>query len=140
MKKILVAMMALCAMAVSFTSCEKQADPAKEPIAGKVFRYDQTEPVAGYVKFTFHMNHRVTNEVKNGDASPIVQDLLVWEMNANAKDFNIKFASGAISTETGESVAGMIVYKGVYDAASSTITVTLQGTQDLVQYTCKEVK
>lgn len=139
MKKFIVAMLALCAMAVSFTSCN-QADPAKEPIAGKTFRYTQIGEVSGYVTFTFHMNHQVTNVVKEGDNAPITQNALVWAMNADAKNFDIKWAANTINVKTGEPVGGMIAYKGVYDAEKKTILVTLQGTQELVQYLCEEVK
>lgn len=43
MKKFLVAMMALCAVTMGFTSCEKKADPATQPIAGHTYRCTVTE-------------------------------------------------------------------------------------------------
>ena len=134
MKKFFVAMMALCAMAVSFTSCN-QADPAKEPIAGKTYMYTDPEAPDCYVKFAFHMNHKVSHEIKTPFASAS-QTNLVWEMKANAKDFNIKWGPGMIDTQTGELVEGKILYEGVYDAEKKQITVTMQG----APVVCPEVK
>lgn len=48
MKKLFFAMLALCVAVISFTSCEKQADPATQPIAGKTYKY--TEPSGDYLK------------------------------------------------------------------------------------------
>jgi len=136
MKKFFVAMMALCAMAVSFTSCEKNADPAKEPIAGKTFFAEED---GQSVKFTFLMNHKAINEMVTLGQT-VRQDNLTWEMNANAKDFNIKWGAGMVDSRTGEPVGGMILYKGVYDAEKSQITVTMQGTQEQIVFVCQEVK
>ena len=124
MKKFFVAMMALCAMAISFTSCN-QADPAKEPIAGKTFRYEEVGEVSGYAQFTFHTNHTATIETKlNGQSSKASN--FTWEMAANAKNFSIK-------------LQGVIVYDGVYDANAKTITLTQQGLQTPLTFTCKQV-
>ena len=133
-------MLAVCAMAVSFTSCERQADPAKEPVAGKTFQYTYDDgQVSGYIKFIFHMNHNLTNVIKDATYD-VTNDAMVWEMKDNAKDFDIKMAPGTVNQQTGEPVGGMIVYKGTYDAETSSITVTLQGTSQPVQYVCTEVK
>ena len=139
MKKMLVAFLAVSTMVLCFTSCDKKADPAKEPIAGKTFQSATLGEDNDYIKFTFHSNYSVTNTVQS-NGSAIVQNALVWSMSANAKNFDIKWAAGTINVQTGEPVGGMIVYKGEYDAANKKIIVTLQGTKDLVQYECFEVK
>ena len=139
MKKILVAILAVSTMVLGFTSCDKKADPAKEPIAGKTFQSATSGEDSDYIKFTFHTNYSVTNTIQ-ALGNTVVQNSLVWSMNANAKDFDIKWAAGTINVQTGEPVGGMLVYKGEYDAANKKIVVTLQGTKDLVQYECFEVK
>lgn len=137
MKKLLVAIMAVSTMVLGFTSCSKKADPAKEPIAGKTFKSAPMGEAADYISFTFHTNYSVTNVVR-ADGKTVTQNSLVWAMSANAKDFEIRWANGTINLETGEPVGGIIVYTGVYDATAKKITVTLQGTKDLIQYECPE--
>jgi len=139
MKKFLVAIVAVSTMVLGFTSCSKKADPAKEPIAGKTFQSEPMGETADYIRFTFHTNYGVTNVI-SADGKTVTQNSLVWSMSANAKDFEIRWANGTINLETGELVGGMLVYTGVYDAAAKKITVTLQGTKDLIQYECPEVK
>ncbi len=121
MKKFLVAMMALCAMAVSFTSCN-QNNPS-EPISGKSYRYDQVDP-AGYVIFTFHNDHSATIDVSlNGQQSK--SSAFKWAMTS-ATEFNVKLEE-------------MVTYKGVYKAEEKAVYMTIQGVETPQTMICKEV-
>ena len=72
MKKVLVAILAVSTMVLGFTSCEKKADPAKEPIAGKTFQSRTLDEESDYIKFTFHTNYGVTNTIQS-EGSTVVQ-------------------------------------------------------------------
>lgn len=104
MKKLFFALMAVCAITFGFTSCD-QADPAKEPIAGK--QYTGTD-ATGYVEFQFHMNHTMTSiSVIAGET--IQSSNFKWSMD----NPNITIQS-----------VGKVVYTGVYHADASSITIT----------------
>jgi hypothetical protein len=120
MKKIIVAFMALCAVMTGFTSCEKKADPASQPIAGHTYRWETTEGgVTGYLQLTFHLNYKCTFESLVPPATEkTVQSLLVWEMTG--KDISVK---GAQNTN----MPGVEIYHGVYDASAKTISLTITG-------------
>ena len=118
MKKFLVAMMALCAVTMGFTSCEKKADPATQPIAGHTYRCTITEnEKTAYTQFTFHTNFKCTYESLVPPATEIKkQDLLVWEMAG--KVISIK---GAKDTN----MAGVEIYHGIYNADKNSIDISI---------------
>lgn len=118
MKKILFALMALCAVMTGFTSCEKKADPASQPIAGHTYRCTVTEEgVTGYIQFTFHTNFKCTFESLVPPATETKkQDLLVWEMAG--KVISIKAANGT-------NMAGVEIYHGIYNAEKNSIDITI---------------
>ena len=80
MKKILVAVMAVCTMVLSFTSCEKKADVDVYPIAGKTYEATDAE---GYSRITFKMNFGAVMEVKT-TTQESYSDLYVWELDTKA--------------------------------------------------------
>ena len=135
MKKLFFAMLALCVAAVSFTSCEKQADPATQPIAGKTYQY--TEVSGDYFKVRFNNNFTCYQEVK-ADGDVIGNNNFVWAMN-DGKNFTIRYAQGVINLVTGEDVSGKLVYNGVFDATAKTVTLTNVDNPHIV-YVCAEVK
>lgn len=118
MKKFLVAMMALCAVTMGFTSCEKKADPATQPIAGHTYRCTITEnEMTAYTQFTFHTNFKCTYESLVPPATEIKkQDLLVWEMAG--KVISIK---GAKDTN----MDGVEIYHGIYNADKNSIDISI---------------
>ena len=118
MKKFLVAMMALCAVAMGFSSCEKKADPLTQPIAGHTYRCTVTEnEKTAYTQFTFHTNFKCTYESLVPPATEIKkQDLLVWEMAG--KVISIK---GAKDTN----MDGVEIYHGIYNADKNSIDITI---------------
>ncbi|MBR2168747.1 MAG: hypothetical protein IJ920_10645 [Paludibacteraceae bacterium] len=118
MKKFLVAMMALCAVTMGFTSCEKKADPATQPIAGHTYRCTVTEnEMTAYTQFTFHTNFKCTYESLVPPATEIKkQDLLVWEMAG--KVISIK---GAKDTN----MDGVEIYHGIYNADKNSIDISI---------------
>jgi len=118
MKKFLVAMMALCAVTMGFTSCEKKADPATQPIAGHTYRCTITEnEKTAYTQFTFHTNFKCTYESLVPPATePTQRDLLVWEMAG--KVISIKAANGT-------NMAGVEIYHGIYNAEKNSIAITI---------------
>ena len=118
MKKFLVAMMALCAVTMGFTSCEKKADPATQPIAGHTYRCTITEnEKTAYTQFTFHTNFKCTYESLVPPATEIKkQDLLVWEMAG--KVISIK---GAKDTN----MDGVEIYHGIYNADKNSIDISI---------------
>lgn len=118
MKKILFALMALCAVMTGFTSCEKKADPASQPIAGHTYRCTVTEnEKTAYTQFTFHTNFKCTYESLVPPATETKkQDLLVWEMAG--KDICIKAANGT-------NMAGVEIYHGIYNAEKNSIAITI---------------
>lgn len=118
MKKFLVAMMALCAVAMGFSSCEKKADPVTQPIAGHTYRCTVSEQgITGYSQYTFHTNFKCTYESEiPGVIAYTKQDLLVWEMYGN--NISIKGANGT-------NMAGVEMYYGVYNAEKNTIDIKI---------------
>ena len=124
MKKIIVAFMALCAVMTGFSSCEKKADPASQPIAGHTYRWETTDGnVTGYLQLTFHLNYKCTYESTFESLVPpatekIVQPLLVWDMTGN--EISVK---GAQNTN----MLDVEIYHGVYDASANTIALTVTG-------------
>lgn len=118
MKKILFALMALCAVMTGFTSCEKKADSASQPIAGHTYRCTVTEnEKTAYTQFTFHTNFKCTYESLVPPATePKKQDLLVWEMAG--KVISIKAANGT-------NMAGVEIYHGIYNAEKNSIAITI---------------
>ena len=80
MKKILFAIMAVSAMALGFTSCEKKADVNVYPIAGKTY---QATDADGYSRVTFKMDFGAVMEVKT-TTQESYSDLYVWEMATKA--------------------------------------------------------
>lgn len=118
MKKFLVAMMAFCAVTMGFTSCEKKADPATQPIAGHTYRCTITEnEKTAYTQFTFHTNFKCTYESLVPPATEIKkQDLLVWEMAG--KVISIK---GAKDTN----MDGVEIYHGIYNADKNSIDISI---------------
>lgn len=118
MKKFLVAMMALCAVTMGFTSCEKKADPATQPIAGHTYRCTITEnEKTAYTQFTFHTNFKCTYESLVPPATEIKkQDLLVWEMAG--KVISIKGAKGT-------NMDGVEIYHGIYNADKNSIDISI---------------
>lgn len=118
MKKFLVAMMAFCAVTMGFTSCEKKADPATQPIAGHTYRCTVTEnEITAYTQFTFHTNFKCTYESLVPPATEIKkQDLLVWEMAG--KVISIK---GAKDTN----MDGVEIYHGIYNADKNSIDISI---------------
>jgi len=118
MKKFFVAMMALCAVTMGFTSCEKKADPATQPIAGHTYRCTITEnEKTAYTQFTFHTNFKCTYESLVPPATEIKkQDLLVWEMAG--KVISIK---GAKDTN----MDGVEIYHGIYNADKNSIDISI---------------
>ena len=118
MKKFLVAMMALCAVTMGFTSCEKKADPATQPIAGHTYRCTITEnEKTAYTQFTFHTNFKCTYESLVPPATETKkQDLLVWEMAG--KVISIK---GAKDTN----MDGVEIYHGIYNADKNSIDISI---------------
>lgn len=133
MKKLLVAMMALCAVAMGFTSCEKKADEATKPVAGHVYKCTKD---GGYFQVTFHSNYKCTQEVKvNETAQPVTNSLFVWDMSGN--QIEIRYADNA--AVGGVPMGGVKIYDGVYDAASKRVTLTLVEDKQYV-YVCEFVK
>ena len=118
MKKFFVAFMALCAVMTGFTSCEKKADPASQPIAGHTYRCTVTEnEKTAYTQFTFHTNFKCTYESLVPPATETKkQDLLVWEMVG--KVISIKAANGT-------NMAGVEIYHGIYNAEKNSIDITI---------------
>lgn len=115
-------MMALCAVAMSFSSCEggRKADPIKQPIAGHI--YQCTDTLGGYLKVTFHMNYQCTQEVRvNRDSQVAINSLYVWDMTGN--DVSIRYADNA--AVNGVPMGGVELYKGVYDPQAKRVTLTL---------------
>lgn len=128
MKKILFALMAVCAITFSFTSCDNMADPSKEPVAGHQY-YDEDE--GGYSELQFHMDHSLTLYVRAADGTTNSNDLYVWSMNKN----NV-LVKGAPGTK----FAGKEFVSGVFDTEKHTITgtVTNMVTGDKVPAVFKE--
>ena len=119
MKKFFVAMMALCAVAMGFTSCEKKADPVTQPIAGHTYRCTISEnEVTGYIQFTFHNNFKCTFKslVPPATETTVKQDILVWEMRG--QNISIKGANGT-------NMAGVEIYRGIYNADKNSIDITI---------------
>lgn len=135
MKKLFFAMLALCVAVISFTSCEKQADPATQPIAGKTYKY--TEPSGDYLKVRFNNNFTCYQEVKTG-GDVIGNNNFVWAMN-DGKNFTIRYANGVINLKTREDVSGKLVYSGVFDADAKKVTLT-SADNPLIKYICEEEK
>lgn len=106
MKKILFALMAVCAMTFSFTSCDNMADPVNEPIAGK--QYSGEDPT-GYSEFQFHMDHTMTSISILVTGETIQSSNYTWSM----KNPNITIKT-----------LGKVVYTGVYHSETSSITIT----------------
>ena len=105
MKKILFALMAVCTMAFSFTSCDNQADPTNEPIAGKQY---YIEDALGSTEFQFHMDHSMTAITKFISGETIQSDNYTWSM----KNPNITIKA-----------LGKVCYTGVYHPETSSITI-----------------
>lgn len=119
MKKILLAIMAVSAMALSFTSCEKTADVNVYPIAGKTYQATGEE---GTVQITFRTNFRALFVVKPAMGSSTVNDSFVWQMDTKtipgteqSKKLYINFAPGTVYLPTGADVSGLKAYEGYYD-------------------------
>lgn len=133
MKKFFVAMMALCAVTMGFTSCDKKADEATKPVAGHVYKCSNAE---GYFQVTFHANYKCTQEVKtNNMDQPVINSLFVWDMNGN--QIEIRYADNA--AVGGVPMGGVKIYDGVYDAASKRVTLTMVEDKQYV-YVCEFVK
>ena len=115
MKKILFALLAVCAVSLSFTSCNSMADPEKEPVANRQF---YMEDASGYSEFRFHMDHSLTLFVRT--ATVPVQEtensLFVWSMNK--MNVIVKGANGT-------NFAGKVFFSGEYDPDAKTITGTV---------------
>ena len=131
MKKFFVAMMALCAVTMGFTSCNKKADPVTQPIAGHTYRCTVTEEgVTGYTQFTFHDNFKCTYESLVPPATETKkQDLLVWDMTG--KDICIKAANGT-------NMAGEEIYHGIYNAEKNSIAITITAMPEQEAMTSKQ--
>ena len=119
MKKILVAVMAMCTMVLGFTSCEKTADVNVYPIAGKTY---QATDADGYARVTFKMNFGAVMEVKT-TTQESYSDLYVWELATKAdqegkRNLYIKFANGAMNKLTGENLSGKTAFQGYYNGVS----------------------
>ena len=119
MKKILVAVMAVCTMVLGFTSCEKSADVNVYPIAGKTY---QATDADGYARVTFKMNFGAVMEVKT-TTQESYSDLYVWELATKAdqegkRALYIKFANGAMNKLTGENLSGKTAFQGYYNGVS----------------------
>ena len=136
MKKVIFAMLALCVATLSFTSCERKADPASQPIAGKTYKYTDAD---GYVKFRFNLNYSCEIEaLAKEDIEPTKSGVntFVWDMK-DGKTFTIRYANGVINTQTGQNVSGVLVYNGVLDAATKKVTITMVAAPYHV-YVCTE--
>ena len=119
MKKILVAVMAVCTMVLGFTSCEKTADVNVYPIAGKTYQATDED---GYSRITFKMNFGAVMEVKT-TTQESYSDLYVWELATKAdqegnRALYIKFAKGAMNKITGESLSGKTAFQGYYNGVN----------------------
>ena len=119
MKKILVAVMAVCTMVLGFTSCEKTADVNVYPIAGKTYQATDED---GYSRVTFKKNFGAVMEVKT-TMQESYSDLYVWEMATKAdqegkRDLYIKFANGAMNKITGEDLSGKTAFQGYYNGVN----------------------
>ena len=119
MKKILVAVMAVCTMVLGFTSCEKKADVDVYPIAGKTYEATDAE---GYSRITFKMNFGAVMEVKT-TTQESYSDLYVWELDTKAdqegkRALYIKFANGAMNKLTGENLSGKTAFQGYYNGVN----------------------
>lgn len=119
MKKVLVAVMAVCTMVLGFTSCEKTADVNVYPIAGKTYQATDED---GYVRVTFKMNFGAVME-SNTATQKSSSDLYVWELATKAdqegnRALYIKFPNGAINTITGENLSGKPAFQGYYNGVS----------------------
>ena len=119
MKKILVAVMAVCTMVLSFTSCEKKADVDVYPIAGKTYEATDAE---GYSRITFKMNFGAVMEVKT-TTQESYSDLYVWELDTKAdqegkRALYIKFANGAMNKLTYEDLSGKTAFQGYYNGVN----------------------
>ena len=117
MKKILFALMAVCALTFSFTSCDNMADPVNEPVAGKQF---YCEDEVGYTEFQFHNNHTMTLVSRTQIAGNLSTDCWIWSMNN--PNVTIKGAAGS-------AYPGKVVYTCVYHEDTHTLTVTEQLTE-----------
>ena len=119
MKKILVAIMAVCTMVLGFTSCEKKADVDVYPIAGKTYEATDAE---GYSRITFKMNFGAVMEVKT-TTQESYSDLYVWELDTKAdqegkRALYIKFANGAMNKLTYEDLSGKTAFQGYYNGVN----------------------
>ena len=121
MRKILFALMAVCAMTFSFTSCEKNlADPENEPIAGKNYSF---KDASGESEFQFHMNHTMTSiSILATTGQKIQSSNFTWSMS----NPNITISGG-----------GRVCYTGVYHPETSSITITekLTGAETVMEFT-----
>ena len=116
MKKMLFALMALCAIAISFTSCgDGMADPVTEPVAGHQY-YNEDEN--GYIELQFHNDHSLTLVVRTELVNQS-NDMLIWSMK-NPK-VEVKAAPGT-------NMAGKVVFSGTYNADDHTLTMTEETT------------
>ena len=119
MKKILVAVMAVCTMVLGFTSCEKTADVNVYPIAGKTYQATDED---GYSRVTFKKNFGAVMEVKT-TMQESYSDLYVWELDTKAdqegnRALYIKFANGAMNKITGEDLSGKTAFQGYYNGVN----------------------
>ena len=113
MKKFLFAMLAICAMAFTFISCENDlADEATYPVAGHQY---YIEAAGQYMEFQFHKDFSVTLLIRK-DGTTLTNDYIVWEMK-NSKDLTLKGDSYS-------NVAGKVLYTGYYDAEKKSVFLT----------------
>lgn len=137
MKKLVVALMALCAVALSFNSCEsgRKADEATKPVAGHTYRCTDTVKL-GYLQVTFHTNYECTIEVKKDkDSDPVSRRLYVWDMSGTLVE--IRYADNAALN--GIPMGGVMFFTGEYNAATK--RVTLKSADDPKEvYPCDFVK
>lgn len=135
MKKLFVAMMALCAMALTFAGCDNdslmQANPETQPIAGKTFKGDLATR-DGYAQLTFHMNYKCTLQTKrDSDLSPSINPNFTWYMAVDgSNEVTVRYAQGAYNKETLESLSNQLFLSGTYNPANKSVTLTYEPTHE----------
>ena len=130
MKKFFsLALVACLAMAaVSFTSCDKFADPEKYPVSGETFVYEQEGMT---ISLQFEENwYALWSKAVNG--TTVLEMPLKWSMSGNdiklkaAADLTLLMADGSVVKYN----SGDLVFNGKYDPAAKTVTLTSAGKDD----------
>lgn len=125
--------MAVCAVTLGFTSCEKKADPVTQPIAGNTYIHQEGEE---YFKITFLMDYKCIQEAKSAATGLVRNDRFVWEMTGNK--IIVRYAPNTMDVNTGENLSNKLMYTGEYDADKKQIVLTMVDAPE-VSFICKQM-